>query len=505
MRVPRKIVIAMMQHETNTFSAIPTDWAAFGAGLGADGPVQGPAVARLFAGTGMAIGAFIDEARARGCEIATPIAAYAEPSGTVRHGDFERIAAIICDAVRAGCDAVLLDLHGAMVTTEQDDGEGALLHRLRRVDGDVPIGVALDFHANLSPAMVEAATVITGYRTYPHVDMYETGERCARTIFALLDGQARPRMVWGRLPLLAAMVRQDPAREPMLTPMTRAIDAEAGGRVLNASIFGGFPLADNPFVGVSTVIVTDGADAEGPRLRDAILAAAWSGRAGFAFTGEPVAETVATARTVTDGPVVLADYGDNCGAGGAVDDMSVIAEALRQGLDGILAGPICDPEALAAATDAGVGAPLSLTIGGKTPGQDAASTGLSLDLTGRVSFLGDGRFRLEGAMMSGFPVDLKGCAVIKTAPLTLIISGARVEPYVPQYFLQAGLDPADFKYIIIKSRQHFRAGFEPIARHILLARGRGACDENYHEKMFRRLARPIYPLDPETSFIGGAS
>ncbi len=453
----------------------------------------------ILGGTGTAIGAFIDMARQAGCEIVTPIAAYAEPSAKVDQDAFERIADVICDAVREGCDAVLLDLHGAMVTEDFDDGEGELLRRLRAINATVPIGVALDFHANFSEAMVRNATVITGYRTYPHIDIYETGERCARTIFRMLEGEVAPRILWARLPLLSAMVLQDPSREPMLTPMTRAIEAEAKGTVLNASIFGGFPLADIPHVGLSVVIMSDGESEDAVALQDAILADAWAAREGFRFEGEAISDTVARAKTLSsaEGPVLLADYGDNCGAGGAVDDMTVIAEVLRQGLEGVVAGPICDPEALAAAQEAGVGHSLSLSVGGKQPGQDEASSGQPLQLHGEVTFLGDGRLLLEGDMMTGFPVNMMGCAVIDTGPMKLIISGERVEPYMPQYFKQAGIEPEQARYIIVKSRQHFRAGYEPIVSHILLARGRGACDENYDEKTFNHLTRPIFPLDKD--------
>lgn len=496
-----KLVIAMMQHETNTFSPLETDWGAFGRGLGQDAPPRDERVLELLAGTGTAIAAFIDAARGRNADVVTPIAAYAEPSGRVDQAAFDRIATVICDAVADGCDAVLLDLHGAMVTDEYPDGEGELLKRLRMVDSSVPIGVALDFHTNLSAEMVANATVITGYCTYPHVDMYETGARCARTIFRMLDGEVAPRMVWGRLPLLTAMVRQDPSREPMFAPMARAVAAESDGAVLNASVFGGFPLADIPQVGLSTVVVTDNDSAAGHALRDAILTDAWAGREGFRFDSEPLEKTVATAKALKDGPIVLADYCDNCGAGGPADDMTVIAEALRQGLDGVIAGPLYDPKALAILREAGVGATVTVAIGGNHAGSHSGAGGMSLELSGTVTAISDGRFFLEGEMMAGFPVDLRGAAVLETEALKLVVAGARVEPYAPQFFTHFGIEPRDGRFIILKSRQHFRAGFESIARHILLARGAGVCDENYAEKPFKHLHRPMYPLDPETKWI----
>ena len=178
----------------------------------------------------MAIGAFLDLAESRSAEISVPVVAYAEPSGRVLDTAFERIAERICSAVASGCDAVLLDLHGAMVTESWDDGEGELLRRIRAVDADVPIGVALDFHTNLTRNMVENATVITGYRTYPHVDMYETGRRAGQVLLRALKGEVEPRIVWGALPIITHLIRQTPARQPMKDVMDLAIAAEERGR-----------------------------------------------------------------------------------------------------------------------------------------------------------------------------------------------------------------------------------------------------------------------------------
>lgn len=505
-----KLVIAMMQHETNTFSPLRASYADFGRAIGFDEPPSGAIVAETFAGADMALGAFLDLAKARAADVVLPIAAYAEPCGWVSDEAFERVAGSICAAVAAGCDGVLLDLHGAMVTESFDDGEGELLRRLRAVDPEVPIGVALDFHANLTPAMVDNATVITGYRTYPHIDMYETGARCGRTLLRLLDGEIRPRMTWGKLPLMSALLCQTPLAEPMRTPMNLAIAAEAEGRVLNASIFGGFPLADIPHVSLSALIVTDDKQAgdnqaSGQDLCNRILDKAWQGRADFVFRPEALETTIARAKTLTEGPVVIADYGDNSGAGGQMDDMSVVREIVRQGLEDVAVGPVWDPESLAAMQAAGLGAEVTLQVGGKTDSPALGLKGRPLELRGRVKTLTDGRFQLQGDMMAGFPVNLGGTAVLDTGPLEIIVSGGRSEAYAPQYFSHAGIDPLKKRYLVVKSRQHFRAGFEPIAKQVLMAAGLGVCREEYTEMPFRNLTRPIYPLDVDCAWEPGVA
>lgn len=499
-----KFVIAMMQHETNTFSPLPTRLEAFWRGLGCDAPLTGAHVTETLGGTGTAVGAFIDFVREHGFEYTTPVAAFAEPAGFVDDDAFEYIASSICEAVSEGCDAVLLDLHGAMVTQSRTDGEGELLRRLRQINPDVPIGVALDFHTNMTAAMAENASVITGYRTYPHTDMHETGARCAETIFKMLNGDAAPEIIWGRLPLMSALLRQTPDKEPMKTPMAHARKAEMEGEVLNASIFAGFPLADIPHVSLSAVIAADRNTAGGAdsarRVLDRILSAAWDARADFVLQNETTADVIRRAKTMTEGPVILADYGDNCGAGGQADDMTVIREAMEQGLEDVAAGTVWDPDALAVLQKAGVGAEVTLDVGGKTDSPALGLKGRPLTLKGTVKNLTDGRFILQGDMMSGFPVDMRGCAVLDTGPMEIIVSGERVEPYTPQYFTHAGIDPFSKHYVILKSRQHFRAAFEARAKAVLSVCGGGVCGEDHVNMPFSNLTRPIYPLDRNTAW-----
>ena len=265
-------------------------------------------------------------------------------------------------------------------------------------------------------------------------------------------------------------------------------------------MFGGFPLADIPHVSLSSLIVTDGDAARGETLCHDILAAAWRGRNGFLFQPEPLAHTIAKAKALKEGPVVIADYGDNAGAGGQMDDMSVVREILRQGLRDVAVGPVWDAEALAQMRAAGQGAEVTLAVGGKTDSPALGIEGAPLTLTGRIKAITDGRFQLEGDMMAGFPVNLEGTAVLDTGPLEIIISGGRSEAYALQYFTHAGIDPFRKHYLVVKSRQHFRAGFEGMARHILMAGGKGVCREEFAEMPYRHLTRPIYPLDPDCAW-----
>lgn len=495
-----RFVIAQMRHETNTFSPIATPLKAFSRGTGADGPAHGEAAIRASKNTNSAAAAFMDIVRSQGDEFTMPLLANAVPSGTVAADAFESMIESILSAVRAGCDAVMLDLHGAMVAEGFPDAEGELLKRIRAVSPGLPIAVALDFHANFSEALIANATVIAGYCTYPHIDVYETGARAARTLMAALRAEVSPVVLCRILPMLTHMLRQTPLDQPMKDIMDRAMAAEAGGEVLNASVFGGFPLADIPHVGLAIVIVADSARLKvARRLMDELADMAWSRRDDFIFAIEPMAESIARAKTLEGGPILLVDHGDNCGAGGCTDEMSVLDEVMQQGLDNVVAGPFWDPEAVAKMIEAGVGRNVTLAVGGKTDMPALRLKGRPLTLSGRVRCITDGAYQVTGPMFTGMQLSLGRTAVLDVDGVLVVVCEKPQEPFDTGVFTHAGIDLSRKKYILIKSRQHFRAGFEPIAKHILLVAGPGVCSSDYSQFPFKHLRRPIYPLDRDTT------
>ncbi len=245
-----KIVAARLNHETNTFSPVPTPLASFGP----DGPTFGEAAYRQAKGSRTALGAFIEAAERRGADVTVAVNATANPSGRVDAAAYERLAGAIVEAVRAGCDAILLDLHGAMVSERFDDGEGELLRRIRDFAPNTPLAVALDLHGNVTQAMVDAADVIVGFKTYPHVDMFETGVHAARLLFDWIDGGPRPHVAWAQPPLLSHTLRSATGEGAMQRAVERARSRERDG-LLAATVFAGFSLADFQDAGVSVVTV----------------------------------------------------------------------------------------------------------------------------------------------------------------------------------------------------------------------------------------------------------
>ena len=494
-----RFVTAVMRHETNTFSPLPTPLEAFGRTARGAGPPRGAAAITAYQGTNNPIAAFLDLAREEGADIIVPIAADAHPSGVVADQAFDTIAGEICEAVDKGCDALFLDLHGAMVTESYDDGEGELLKRIRAIAPDLPIALALDFHANLSSDMVGLSTVIAGYCTYPHIDMYETGQRAGRTLLRALKDEVKPVMVWDSRPMLTHMLRQTPSEQPMKGIMEKATAAEAAGTVLNASIFGGFPLADIPHAALSAVVISDGNQAAAESYCEELLDMAWERREDFVFPVEAMAESVAKAKALEEGPVILVDHGDNCGAGGNQDIMAVLAEMIRQDFDQAAAGPFWDPESVARMIDAGMGQEITVNLGGKTDMPAINLKGEPLEIHGVVRRITDGRFTVTGPMMTGMHIDMGRTAVLDTGKIEIVVSEDRFEPFDTGCFIHAGIDPTAKHYLLLKSRQHFRAGFEPIAKHIVLVAGPGVCSSDYSLFPFQKLRRPIYPLDPEAT------
>lgn len=494
-----RFVIAMMQHETNTFSAQATPYKAFAGGTGYALPPLGDDARAAYHDSGFALDAFLHMSEEMGAEVVLPIAANADPSGAVDDLAFEAIAAKICDAVHQGCDAVLLDLHGAMVTQAFEDGEGELLKRIRAIDATLPIAVTLDMHTNLTQEMVENASIITGYRTYPHVDMYEAGVRAFNTLIKTLAGEVKPKMLWDKRPMMTHLLKQASADQPMKALLASAAKIEADAEVLNATLFTGFPLADISHVSFSCLVVYDdlipAQRLTAKALIESVLESAWQQKEQFVYYSKSISETIAYAKNLSRYPVVLADHGDNCGAGGNADSMAVIKEVIAQNLEQVVAGPIWDEAAVTAMVEAGVGAEVNLNIGGKSDVPSLNLQGKSLSLKGRVRSIHDGRFRLKGPMMPGFQADIGTSVVLDTGSLELIVSSKRCEPYDQAYLAHTGIDLSQKKYIVIHSRLHFRAAFESLAKHIISVAGPGVCQSDYSLFPYKNLRRPIFPLD----------
>lgn len=489
-----RAVIAMMKHETNTFSPVPTPIERFARGVPL--PPRGEAAREAYRGTGTAMAAFIDICEREGIDIVTPIAAQASPSAPVQDAAYQAITDAICEAVSAGCDMVMLDLHGAMVTESLEDGEGALLARIRGIAPDVPVAVALDMHTNLYPAIAENVTTLAGYQTYPHVDNYATGLRAGEALVRGMRGEVRPTLAWGQRPMLPHVMRQGTGHEPNRSIQARAAAMEAGGEALIATLFTGFPHADIHDAGTSAVVVTDG-DAQAAReLCDELLDAAWGEREAWVYHIEPLAKSIERARAASGGPVVLLDHFDNAASGGTQDTMTVLGAILDAGLRDVAAFAICDPGAVAMLVEAGVGNRAMVSLGGKLDMPALGLRGQPREVSGRVKLISDGLYRNLGPASPRLLMDMGPTVVLDTGDVEIVVTSRQQEPNDRNCFLSLGIDPASKKYLMLKSRVHYRAGFGDLASEVIECAGTGVCTSDYGQIRFERVRRPIYPLDP---------
>ncbi len=489
-----KVLIARLNHETNTFSPVPTPLAAFGP----DGPTFGAQAYRDNKGMRTAMSAFIDLAEAAGAELVTPVSASANPSGPVDARAYDALTQRIVDAA-PGCDAILLDLHGAMVAHNSADGEGDLLLRLRAAAPGVPIGVALDLHANVTPAMVENADVIVGFKTYPHVDMYETGEHAGRLLFDLLAGRGRPAMRWHSLPLMAHTLRSASYTGAMQRAIDAARAAEASGESLAVSILAGFSLSDIEAPCMSVIVVDAQSGERAQATADRIAAQMWREREAFVYDSEPLADSIARAKQLAEGaerPVLLLDHGDNCMSGGSCDTMDVLQEALAQGLEGIGVGPLCDPEAVAELVAAGEGARATVALGNKVSLAGIGRENAPVRLTGTVRSICDGEYVITGPTYTGQRASMGRTVLFDIGAARIVVTERTQEPWDIGVFARAGLDPRQERFLLLKSRMYCRPVFEPLAAALVECDSRGVTSSDYGLFPFGKVRRPVFPLDP---------
>jgi microcystin degradation protein MlrC len=464
-----RIAIAGFLHETNTFVDRHTAMDAFVTADAWPGLVLGPNLLEEVAGANIAIAGFIKEAATYGHKLLPLLWASANPSGPVTQHAYEKIWAMLARELKQAMpvDALFLDLHGAMVAEHVEDGEGELLERIRSIIGPgVPIVAALDFHANISPRMVALTDALTIYRTYPHVDMSDTGRRAAIVLQRILDGE-RLHKAYRQIPFLIPMLWQCTLIEPLASLMHLVEQLERDGNV-SAAIVPGFPLADIYDCGPTVLAYgTDVAatEAVAQRLFDAMLAQR------TAFSGQIYSPAQAVSHALAssgDRPIILVDTQDNPGGGAAGDTTDILHELVRQRVPDACVGLLCDPAAAAAAHAAGIGATVELALG--------AHSGIgAAPLVGRytVEALGDGQFTGTGPFYLGCRMNLGPMARLRLDGIQILVASHKQQAADQAMFRHLDIDPARQCILVLKSSVHFRADFARLAREILIVAASG--------------------------------
>ena len=466
-----RIAVAGLQHETNTFVPVPTELRDFETAAYEGGTRRGIEVLELVPGP-MPAGGFIARATALGHNIVPIVCAYAEPGGLITRTCFEALAGeIVAGLVLAGpVDAIYLDLHGAMTCVGIDDADAELIARVRAVAGATPIVCSLDLHGNLTEDTLAEVDVAVAFRTYPHIDAAETGARAADLLERRLVTGRRPHRAFRKLPFLVPLDRQSTFLEPARTLYAELTELEARTGIWSMSLMMGFIQSDLPFVGPSVFAYGDDAastEAAVDRLCQAILAQEPAFQSSLLTP-----QAAAAAAKVWDGaaPLIIADVHDNAGGGASSDAMDLIRALLAAGVDDVAVGMVYDPQAVAGATSAGPGATVRLALGGRgNPGDRP------LEADFRVVRLNEAPVRTTGPMAQGQVVDLGATALLSLEGVEIVVTSKRTQCLDQAYFRHLGIEPMAKRIVVVKSSNHFRADFEPIAGGIIGVAGLGLC------------------------------
>ncbi|MBN1399581.1 MAG: M81 family metallopeptidase [Anaerolineae bacterium] len=490
----RRVLIGGMSHETNTFNPLPTTWADFERGM-----LRGQELIARRRETNTELGGFIQRlASERDIALLPAMYAEATPGGMVTAESLQIVLSDWLDTLqRYPVDGVLLALHGAMVSEDVPDGEGYLLRRLRETVGPrVPIVCTLDLHATLTPELAEHADAVTVYRTYPHLDMAERGQEAAGLLLATLSGRAHPTLAVAKRPLLIGPPHNVlPHDQPMKRIMDRAREMEATIEgVLAACPVHGFMQQDVPHGGVGAAVTVNGDPALAQRLAEELAQSLLDHRHGFFVDLPDARESVALAKVCERPPTAIADSGDNIGGGTPGDGTALLHEILRQNVTSAFVH-LVDAEAARTAARAGVGATVHLSVGGKSD----PIYGPPVEITGVVRAITDGVYlnRAWGGYSAGVESNMGLTARIDWRGITILASSYRYSPNNIMHAKSVGIYPEDYAMSVCKGGLAFREAYKPpVARTYIQSDTPGYSSSNLEQFTFRRIKRPIYPLDP---------
>jgi microcystin degradation protein MlrC len=498
---PKRIAVGGFQHETNTFAPHLATLEAFERADSWPALTIGEPLFDTMQGLNIPLPGFIERAAQDGHSLHPLCWGSAEPSSYVTHEAFERVAGIICASLREceELDAVYLDLHGAMVTEDSEDGEGELLRRVREIVGpSVPIVISLDLHANVTDDMLEYCDAMTIFRTYPHLDMADTGARSYDLLAPLLEGQKLHKAM-RKIPFLFPLTSQCTSFDPCKSIYDGLPQQSVGAAVRNVDFATGFPPADIDECGAAVVAYGEdeaSVEAAVEQIYQQVLAA----EAEFDFELlDPDSAVVRAMANTLDKPVVLADAQDNPGAGGTSDTTGLLEAMVRNGARDAVIAVMYDPEVVELAHAAGVGAVLDTALGGKSglDGIEPYAAGFA------VEALGDGRFTFSGEMNLNSRAQLGNMALLRVidegSEVRIVVGSARSQCLDLAMIRHLGIEPCEQKIVAVKSTVHFRADFDPIAAEtlVVIAPGIHPCKLDDLEYQNLRSGVRLGPLGPE--------
>jgi microcystin degradation protein MlrC len=491
-----RIATAGFQHESNTFSSIPASldlWQRAGILEDAES-----IRAEYATSQSTLAGFFAAAAEDPGIELVPLFFTRLMPMGAMTAQAttfiFDRIIAAL--RARGPWDAVLLPLHGAAVSASFPDADGELVRRVREAVGPtVPIGVALDMHANIAQQLVANADIVTVYQTNPHIDAAEQALQCARLTVRAARGQIRPCSALEMPPLLVNILCQGTDDAPMKGLLQLARTQARRPGVLSVSVVEGYPYADVAEMGMSFLAITDGEPELARDVARQLASAAWAMRAALNQGATGIDDALLRAQAAPAGPVVLFDVGDNVGGGSPGDSTHILHAARRLGV-GRLLQAVCDPDVVRMAQQAGVGGRIDTAVGGKSD----ALHGRPFPIEATVTALSDGRYEEPGPTHGGFRFfnDGPSCALRTVDGYTLVLTSRSAGSSSLQQFRVLGIEPLDMRIIVAKGVHSPRPAMEPIARQLVWVATPGVTTADLSTFTYRNRRVPLYPLEPDT-------
>jgi microcystin degradation protein MlrC len=482
-------------HETNTFATTPTDYAQFEA----SGILRGDEIVARHKTAHTTVAGYLEAAERFGVEVVPLLFTSTEPSGIITRDAYDRLTGEMLALLdRNGpWDGVLLAQHGAAVVEGIHDADGDFTSRVRALVGDLPVGVSLDMHANLTQQLVEASTATVVYRTNPHVDPRPRAVECADLIVRTIRDGIRPQQALEMPPLVINIVKQFTGEEPMRTVVA---DAEAVMRrpgLLSASVAEGYPYADVPEMGASFLAISDGDPASAREAARWMARRAWERRREFVGDIPTPRQALQRAMAAGKGPVVIMDVGDNIGGGSPADSTILLATARGLGVRSYLQ-TLFDPEAVAACIAAGVGSEITLRVGGKTDRMH----GDPVEITGRLRLLSDGKYEDPRPTHGGARFFDAGVTAVLEAPddYTIVLTSRRVGNTSIEQMYSLGIRPEAKHVVVAKGVVSPRPAYEPIASEIILANTPGVTTADLSTFTFLNRRRPLYPFESEAAY-----
>lgn len=492
-----RIATAGFLHESNTFSGIPASLALWER----SGIVEGDAIRTEYASSQSTLAGFLAlEQEDPQVEVVPLVFSRLTPMGAITEEAIEHLMQRIVDAIgnHGPWDGILLPQHGAAVSIPFLDADGELLRRVRkRVGPQVPIGMALDMHANVSQGMVGPADIVTVYQTNPHIDARAQALLCGRLLVRTIRGEIRPRMALATPPLVVNILNQGTSDEPMSELLAVAQAQRKRSGVLSVSVVEGYPYADVPEMGMSFIAVTDDDQALADDVAHQLARAAWDLREALNQGGTPINEALHQADAAPAGPVVLFDVGDNVGGGSPGDSTHILHAARALGVRNLLQA-LCDPQVVMQCQAAGIGGRVTANVGGKSDHLHGAP----FPIEAIVTALSDGRYEETGPTHGGFRFFNDGAsAALRTDDgYTLVLTSRAAGSSSLQQFRTLGIEPLNMKIIVAKGVHSPRPAMEPIARQMIWVATPGVTTADLSTFTYQHRRVPMYPMEPETTW-----